>query len=718
MRASRALSLSSSSRSCGSRFSLWSWSASCSVRALSLVLAWATLPSCPAGPDGPSEPAWKTVEGIKSCDTPNVEANPDARCFTFRAVAGVSMGGGTAGRIGFRHPELWDVVGIMGTPFADNEFFYRMLQENQLGGFCPLEQLESALEAGKTLDEVDDPEVFCGVHDVFPLEGDDQVDPGTFPAVEGTRCSWFRSDYNHWYRGPDAGRGGSFTRNGLFDVVHDLIAAFGNPFYENEFSEYFPPGVPDTWHVIPQAIDDAARRAALCEEPIVVSGLYNREYNPEGRYDAITFCDGNELGGDDADSGNYFPDQRSNQIPVEFLLAIDLNGNRRRDYGEPIVINNQERFEDCGVDGICNGNDGDTDDDDWDPLTNPDGTERNGRLDTNERFDDDGLDGVPATGDFGEGNGSFDRAPALQRLLDDSPGSLMEKMPDAQTARLDVWMDAGIRDFLNTAQTSNALYAQLKRRMATASSYSGFRDLPIDPKYKESTAQYFYYQSDYTRDALGQVAYLRYGDTALCPGSDGNLGDGNHVGAGDVVSRIFTLFSFLSARMPAQGRDASINGLLTDFAPNGSIADFAQMAQYDSDVLDRPVDYGYLLPPDYFLPEAKDRRYPVLYFFHGQGMEASGMVALGLALLGPMKESARLDRMQQGTTDLQRAIIIWVDGNCLGDACYTGNFYADFRGLPRDDRRFESAFYELVRHVEKNYRTKGPELVPLDRIDN
>jgi hypothetical protein len=687
-----------------------------STALLTLVLA---LAGCSSSPETPQPaPVFGDVEGIAACDTENVEAHPDARCFTFRGVAGVSMGGGTAGRIGFRHPELWDVVGIMGSPFSDNEFFYRMLQENQMGGFCPLPQLEAAMANGKTLDEVDDPEVFCGVHDVYPLVDGTQVDPGRFPAVEGSDCAWFRSDFNHWYRGPDAGRGGNFDRNGLLEVVHDLVAAFGNPFFDNEFSDYFPPGVPDTWHVIPRTTSDRESRTALCASPIVLRGVYNREYNPTGAYPVITFCDGNQRGGGDDDSGNYFPDQRGNPIPVEFLLAVDLNGNSRRDYGEPVIINNQERFADCGVDGKCDGDDGDTAADDWDPLTNPDGTEGNGRPDDGEDFDDDGLDGVPATGDFGEGNGTFDRARALQRLLDDSPGSLMAGMPDAQAARLDVWMDAGIRDFLNTAQTSNALFAQLKRRIPTSTTYSGFPSLPRDPAYTEDATQYFYYQSDYSRDAMGQVAYLRYGDTSVCPGSDENLGDGNHVGSGDVVSRIFTLFSFLSARMPAQGRDEAFGGSLIELAPNRNLTDFANMSSYDSEVLGRPVDYGFLLPPDYFLPEAQDRRFPVLYFFHGQGMEAQDMVALGLALLGPMKESARKDRLQGGKTDLQRAIIIWVDGNCEGDACYTGNFYADFRGLPRNDRRFESAFYELVRHVETNYRTRGPELIPLDAIEN
>jgi len=689
----------------------------------SLLASLAALSSSCPDPTPPPVDAvqFGSTQGLLACDDATIAAHPDSRCFTWRAVAGVSMGGGTSGRIGFRHPELWDVVGVMGSPFADTEFLFRMLRENHMAGFCSLEQLEAAMADGKTLDEVDDPAVFCGVHDVFPLQGDDQVEPGLLPAVEGSRCSMFKSDFNHWYRGPSAGRGGSFSRNSLIEIMHDLVAGFGNPFYENPQSAYHPPGVPESWYVRPHLDDnDVDFKRELCANPVVLTGenaVYSREYNPDGTYPVISFCDGNQMSGDDDASGNFFPDQRDRPIPIEFLLAVDLNGNGRRDYGEPVIINNEERFVDCGSDGICDGDAGDTDDN-WDPNTNPGGTEKNGRLDDGEDFDDDGLDGVPGTGDFGEGNGTFDRAPYLQDLVNASPPGLFSQISDDQTKRLDVWIDAGVRDFLNTAQSSNSLFAQLKSRIPNAQAWNGFDALPVDPDYPFSTDNYQYYMSDYSRDAMGQVTYLRYGDTEVCPSTDADLGDGNHVGAGDVVSRIFTLFSFLSARMPAQGRDVGYGGDLTSFAPSGSLNDFAFLTQYRSEALGRDVDYGVLLPPDYFLPEAEGQRYPVLYFFHGQGMEASNLVALGLALLGPMKESARTDRLAENKTDLQRAIIIWADGNCVDDTCYTGNFYTDFKGLARDDRRFETAFYELVKHVESTYRTKTPELIPLSQIEN
>lgn len=666
-------------------------------------------------PDPTPAPNFGTVEGLAACDTATVEQNPGKRCFTSRAVAGVSMGGGTAGRIGFRHPELWDVVGIMGTPFADNEFFFRMLKDNHMAGFCDLATLEQLVADGVDLDDETNPAVFCGVHDVFPIEGGDQADPGYFPAVEGTTCSMFRSDFNHWYRGPNAGRGGSFSRNGLIDIMHDLVAAFGNPFYANGDDFYFPPGVPPEWHVRP-LLDGQEVHDALCAAPISIEGVFSREHNPEGTYPVVTFCDGNTTDGDDPTAGDYKPDERSRPKAVEFLLAVDINRNGRRDYGEPVILNNEERFRDCGVDNACDGDAGDDADDNWDPMTNPAGTEGNFRVDDGEDFDDDGVDGVPGTADFGEQNGVWDRTPALQRMVDDSPKNLLARLPESQTARFDVWMDAGVRDFLNTAQTSNTLFAELKDRLPTAAVYNDFASMPLDPKYTDGGDLYKYYMSDYSRAAMGQVAYLRYGSTEYCPSSDDNEGEGNHVGAGDVVSRIFTLFSFLSERMPAQGRDESFGGNITDLAPNRDLNDFAFLSSYRSETLSRDVEYGILLPPDYFVEP--DAEYPVLYFFHGQGMTAEGLVPLGLALIGPMKESVRSDRVAAGKTDLQRAIIIWVDGECHDDQCFTGNFYTDFKGAPRDDRRFETAFYELARHVESTYRTLPPQLIPLDEIEN
>jgi hypothetical protein len=677
--------------------------------ALSLFSLSFVLSGCPDPEPTIDDVVFGEKLGLPACDDATIGEYPDHRCFTYRAVGGVSMGGGASSRLAFSHPELFDVVGVMGTPFADLRFLWEMILGNHLSGFCPLEQLEAEMALDPaSLNDPTNPNVFCGSHDSWPMEGSDQVAPGLFPVSEGSACSMFRSDFNNWYQGPEEGRGGGFGRNGLHEIFHDMVAAFGNPLTYNPDSNYFPVGVPETWHVTPG--DNDFDIASLCDNPIVLEGVYNREYNPDGSYDVITFCDGNTDG-----SGIYDPtDANREKNVIEFALAVDLNGNGKRDYAEPILLNARERWADFGADGLADedeaGYDSDSNKDpagdNWDPVTNPTGTEGNWKVDEGEDWDDDGLDGVPATGDFGEGNGDYDVSPTLQRLFDRSPTELYDSISDDQVARLDVWMDAGIRDFLNTAQITNSLFATMAARVPDAKAYDDFPTLPgID-------GPYVYFDADYTRSAMGQIAYLRYGDQAICPGSDDILGDGNHVGP-DIIHRLYTLFGFLSARMPPEGRDRSIGGDVIDLeSPNGTIGDFGFLENFYSETVGRDVDYGVMLPPDYYLSDRQEERYPVLYYFHGQGMNASDMVAIGLVLWGAMKEANSTERIEAGLTDFQRAIIIWADGECLGDECWTGNFYADFEGLPRDDRRYEGAFIDLMNHVEDTYRVKKPRLVP------
>ncbi|MFZ9889362.1 MAG: hypothetical protein ACO3JL_17855, partial [Myxococcota bacterium] len=161
------------------------------MRVLVLALVGATFSAaCPA-PLAPADtsPAFGERFGLAACSQDTIEGRDDERCFTYRAVAGVSMGGGTASRLGFNYPELFDVVGVMGTPFADHEVLWGMLLDNHLSGFCPLEQLEAVLlDDPSRLDDPADESVFCGVHDVWPLAGADQASPGLFPAVPDSAC--------------------------------------------------------------------------------------------------------------------------------------------------------------------------------------------------------------------------------------------------------------------------------------------------------------------------------------------------------------------------------------------------------------------------------------------------------------------------------------------------------------------------------------------------
>ena len=105
---------------------------------------------------------------------------------------------------------------------------------------------------------------------------------------------------------------------------------------------------------------------------------------------------------------------RQRTLAAPILLAWDYNGNGRRDYGEPLVNNSHERWDDVGVDGCAdafeNGSGGcnatasptptDANKDNYDPATNPDGTELSWRYELGEPFRDFGLDGVAGSADL------------------------------------------------------------------------------------------------------------------------------------------------------------------------------------------------------------------------------------------------------------------------------------------------------------------------------
>src|SRR5581483_7412890 len=100
--------------------------------------------------------------------------------------------------------------------------------------------------------------------------------------------------------------------------------------------------------------------------------------------------------------------------------------------------------------------------DDYHYLWNPNGTENNWRYDEGEPYQDVGIDGVPMSVggcqamsgtqgcyDYGEGNGKFDYQPGQASWRAHDPRTLVEAMSASDLARLDVYYDAGIRDFFN-----------------------------------------------------------------------------------------------------------------------------------------------------------------------------------------------------------------------------------------------------------------------------
>ena len=117
-----------------------------------------------------------------------------------------------------------------------------------MGGFCDLETLEGVMAA-----HPDNPDI--PMTPPFPvssvastikhprmviLRTTLEIRPIASLQWKGGQYFMFHSDYNNRYRGPDAGRGGTFSRNGLIEIFHDIVAAYGNPLFDNPESNYFP----------------------------------------------------------------------------------------------------------------------------------------------------------------------------------------------------------------------------------------------------------------------------------------------------------------------------------------------------------------------------------------------------------------------------------------------------------------------------------------------
>jgi hypothetical protein len=535
-------------------------------------------------------------------------------------------------------------------------------------------------------------------------------------ALPNTTCGGFKADYNHQYRGPPAGRGGSFNRDSSFTIVQDLVLAYGSPTSYNPASTYLPPGVPDHYHV-PLDLDAPERgqdRDAyyrdLCAHPIKLTGLYDSTYDPTAQYPMITYCDGNGQ-----IDGEYDPDIET--FPMEVALSVDLNNNGKRDYGEPVINQSSEPFDDFGSDGIPDEKEPgydpvsnpDPNRDDYDWLNNPGGTEKNNRFDPGEHFEDVGLDGVASTSDFGEGNGVWDRNPNLEYMFSRSPRKLVEEIDQRMLSRFHLYADAGIRDFLYTAQITNQFWGALTRRTHSTQLYLDWTGLA--KALQPAGGDYDPRQADFSEKTLGRHAYLRYGDPSVCPGVDAVDGRGNHVGSpSDVINRLMTAFAFTSARWP-KGDHSVVDGSIADLGgKTGTIDDFVQALEFDSQALGRKMSYLVILPPDYFVHPEK--RYPVIYFLHGQGQKATDLAASALFLFGPQMTSEDPMRIRARISDWQKMIIVVADGQCHPGECHTGTFYIDFLGVHGEGPKHGQAFFELMRLVDDQFRTKAPEMLP------
>jgi hypothetical protein len=600
------------------------------------------------------------------------------RRFTWRAIMGISMGGVGSSLIGMRHPELFDTIAPLGGP-ADSAFSNEYLRRWVYGGFCTAEER-------------------ARLGDAMCARATDERTPAA------RDLGMVGQNFEVFYAPPGMGTGGTFDRRARFQGFRDIARMFGNGvMYTDPANGILPLGVP--------ASELTRTDAQRCAEPVSLGGpsasadmkFYDDEYNPDGRHAAITFCDGNRTSASPGEwagaQGNY---------PVEITLAIDLNGNRVRDRGEPVVRNFSEPYRDIGADGRASADEPGYDrvrnpdpaGDDYDRTYNPGGLEGNALRDEGEPYEDLGLDGVRCPAgrqcpyDFGEGNGRYDTPTSAVGM---NPRALLATVDREVIHRLNFWVDGGVRDALQFGVNANHFVGGIPQRAESLAVYNGFAGLTpgVDPS-RESEQSYSIDPIDL--EHLPARSMLRYGsvDATMAEVLEG---DGAHVGTvAQLVRRLVASTSFIQSRWPGGDREIVPNGTSSDNegrCANGYYCSF----EFRSERARRSGPVTVYLPPGYHFPENRTKTYPVIYFLHGYGMEPQELAALGLVVASRMT-SIQLASWQRS----QKYIMVFPDGRCRdGDGCLEGTFYAD---SPVGQAQMETYFLDLYDWVGRTYRAR------------
>jgi len=595
-----------------------------------------------------------------------------ARRYTYRAVMGVSMGGNAAVRIGLKHHDDFDMIGTLGgDPGMSTPYLLNYLTEYMFGGFC------TAADQAAGLGNIGE---MC-------LTKQRSVMSDQFERAQ---------NYEAFLYEDGDGTGLTLDRELYIRGFRDMSRAFGNPILYNPDNPYAPPGVPF----------DYFATTDRCGSPIVLNNFYDEQYNPDGTFPVITFCDG----GDSPVKGvGVFDPDLAQDNPMEPALAVDVNGNGVRDSGEPLIINMIEPFDDLGPDGLAS-----VDEPGYDAQTNPDpngddyhyqrnplGTENNFDFDQGESYDDFGLDGVEGTCqytdgttecyDYGEGDGEWTRNPNHTIWLETDAVNGLGALTAAERSRIDIWSDAGIRDFMNNALTNNfgaaTMVADFEIPLRV---YDGFGILTG----AANEAIYDFAEVDWTR--IPANGYIRYGN----PDATENLilaGDGRHVGTAlQLINRITTMFSWIQAQWPGGDRQLAGAGQIIE------------ELSFVSPTTGRDTPYSLFLPPGY--EENPGTSYPTVYFLHGYGQSPEDLV-----LASALFENYMTNPDWEESMRFQKLIIVYVDGRCrprksgvpvdpTGDGCENGTWYTDSPlGGPA---QMETHMFELVDFIDANYRTK------------
>jgi hypothetical protein len=402
------------------------------------------------------------------------------------------------------------------------------------------------------------------------------------------------------------------NRDTLINMLKDLTISFGNPVYYNPLSTYYPPGI-------------TAQNARV---PTTLLNFKDGELNPNGSLPVITY--------EDPAPGDW----------VEVLLALDSNGNGKRDLGEPILRQFHEPFYDT------NGN--------W-------------MLDSVETYYDWGLDGVQGTQDYGENDGEFTYNPNRKNFFAEDPLSRAYSLSFADLQGLNLYIDAGTEDEFQFDIHADNFVNTLNDRGLVFRIENGFpEDFPRISHFNEKRV--------YVRYPGGHVGFdkenIGLSFEQAKQGIEGGI---------VVANRFATLFSFISDHFT--GGDFGTNLLELFWYPSKM-----GVAYFTSSSLNRTMKFGIYLPPGY--SRSRTNYYPVLYLLLGYNMSVDGMtnswmktVLDGLILTGEM----------------QKMIIVIPDGMNYKNG--RGHFFVNQIDKERGDNYMDYVF-DLIEYIDDHFKTK------------
>lgn len=256
--------------------------------------------------------------------------------------------------------------------------------------------------------------------------------------------------------------------------------------------------------------------------------------------------------------------------------VADTNGDGVYDLGDGIVVNMHEPFTDTNGNGI------------FEPLLG-------------ETYQDVGLDGVAGSGDFGEGNGTFDRDPDIDRWFAEDPRTHLESRSASDIQQQRIYMDVGDEDELGFARHYANLVNVLAAEGIAVEVHDGFVG---------NCAQVPDLHAPYTL-----VVY--HGGHVGFAGADSIVDDllnGDVCGPAVIWQRFLHLLVAIDAAFPNPDRGPGgarpFGDMLTVDVASPALAVAGGAAP-----MRRVVVYR---PPAFF---NTDRRFPILYFLGGHGQK-------------------------------------------------------------------------------------------------